>query len=359
MKNSLRKSLSLFEPLALALIFTTSCGQLMGNLRRDLDDSEPYMAASEPVTGGRWTEKGFLNEEMPDGGYGRTPYASIGHSEREPASAPSSGFSGSQSWISPDAQEASRRDIYRSAETGEAPAVSFSNTPDLEPSVKRKYKNGNRASRADFVDESQNEGSLWASDGQTNYYFTKNKIRSVGDIISLAVEPDLATDVVREVTRTLSPKEKTAELNLAQDRIRAKYLGQPSPDLANPVIAKKEADKDTVPTNAASPERAPVSEGQKSEKKPEVDEDKIPIATAADMDLTKTLEIKAGDVMMGEIVERYPNVNYKIRALKKIPYKKGSPRLITLIGVVKGTDITEEDTTSSGKLYEYRLEAIR
>ena len=61
---------------------------------------------------------------------------------------------------------------------------------------------------------------------------------------------------------------------------------------------------------------------------------------------------------MSEIVERYPNGNYKIRGTKRIPYRNGA-RMVNLIGIVRGTDITEEDTIASGKLYEYRLEVIR
>ena len=61
---------------------------------------------------------------------------------------------------------------------------------------------------------------------------------------------------------------------------------------------------------------------------------------------------------IAEIVERYPNGNYKVRGSKKVKYRGGS-RLITMVGVVKGTDIAEDDTVNSGKLYEYRPEVLR
>ena len=96
----------------------------------------------------------------------------------------------------------------------------MSNTPNLDPPTKRMYKNGMRATRADFVDESQNEGSLWASDGQTNYYFTKNKVRGVGDILTVTMEADMVNDVSTEVKRTLSPKEQDYELAAAQERLQ-------------------------------------------------------------------------------------------------------------------------------------------
>jgi flagellar basal body L-ring protein FlgH len=89
------------------------------------------------------------------------------------------------------------------------------------------------------------------------------------------------------------------------------------------------------------------------------DEPEIPQATPADVDVGKSLEVKATDVLMGEIIERYPNGNYKIRATKKVPYKGGAPRMVTVTGVVKGTDISEEDMVGSGKLYEYRVDVAR
>jgi flagellar basal body L-ring protein FlgH len=34
------------------------------------------------------------------------------------------------------------------------------------------------------------------------------------------------------------------------------------------------------------------------------------------------------------------------------------PKLITVTGVIKGDDISEEGAISSGKLYEYRIDSI-
>ena len=174
--------------------------------------------------------------------------------------------------------------------------------PVMEPNVRRQYKNGSRATRADFVDESQNEGSLWASDGQTNYYFTKNKIRGIGDILTINVEPDLVRDITTEARRTLSPKEREYELAAAQERIRAKTLGLPSPDGDS---------KDQVASSAAAPQRGPAgangaqpaAAAQNGQPAPDID---IPAATYADVDVGKSLAIKAGDTMMGEITRALP-----------------------------------------------------
>lgn len=332
---------------AILLLELCACSKFMGGLRRDLDDGENN---GPPTTGGLYPEHGFLSQDMSEGGPYADRYSSIGHSERNPASVGSTDPD-QQSWISPDQAAANRRDAYRGIEPSDDPETadsSFSSNPNLAPPVQRQYKNGARATRADFVDDSQNEGSLWASGGQTNYYFTKNKVRSVGDIVTLKIEKDLFDNIATEVRRGLTPGERDREIAVAQERLNH--------DAAAP------AKDDALASSAAAPDRAPASDGSangnggqaKSAAPSEPRE-----AVATDIDVSKSLAIKVDDTMMAEIVERYPNGNYKIRATKRIPYKNGSPRLMSLVGIARGSDIGDDDTVGSGKLYEYRVEALR
>lgn len=326
----------------LSLLAMTGCGTLMGGLRRDLDDSVPEPAP--PVFGGKFNQ-GFLSESMPEQGeYDR--YSAVGHSERAPASTSYGGPLEGNSWVDPNAADDNRRDIWRGAEdnTDRGPA-NFSNTPSMRPAVKRQYKNGMRATRADFVDESPNEGSLWASDGQTNYYFTKNKVRGIGDILTVNLEQDIVRDMTLEIRRRLTGGEVSRELMSAQERIRAKAMGQA-------VASSTTATGDRAPASAEAPAEEKPAATASSDKE-------IPVATEADIDLTKSVELKAGDTMLAEILERYPNGNYKVRGTKRIPYKNGAPRLMTMMGIVRGADVTEDDKLDSGKLYEYRLDATR
>ncbi len=313
-----------------ALLLLTACSQIMGNLRRDLND-EQY--DSGPTMGGRWSEAGFLDDEYQE------------PSGRSPASDSAGGAGGRRSWVSSADQDANQRDRYRGVtEEGEEQEPSFSNTPNMAPPVKRLYKNGNRATRADFVDESNNEGSLWASDGQTNYYFTKNKVRGLGDIITIASDAALVKDTAVEIARVMTPDERDEEIELAQARIN-------NPP---PVTGDK---KDQIASSAAAADRAPAGENAEKDKDKKSDKDSKK-ATWADVDLTQAMEFKAGDPFMAEIVQRYPNGNYKVRGVKKVRYRNGY-RLINLVGVVKGSDITEDDQVPAGKLYEYRLQANR
>ncbi|OFZ52878.1 MAG: hypothetical protein A2428_01510 [Bdellovibrionales bacterium RIFOXYC1_FULL_54_43] len=331
-------------------ILISGCAKLMGNMRRDLDDGEQEYSA--PVIGGRWAERGFLAESMPEAGSNDEYYAAVGHSERGPASTGyGDGISG-RSWVA-ERYDESRRDLYRENGHQEDGMVSSSNTPNLDPPVKRIYKNGSRATRSDFIDESQNEGSLWAPDGQTNYFFTKNKVRGMGDIVTITIEADLIRDIGLEVRRTLTPREKENELMIAQEKIRAKILGKDS---------EKKDGNDSLATSSSAPSREPAADKKKGNTGPNTsfeDEPAIPTATLVDVDIAKALELKPNDTMMAEIIERYPNGNYKVRGTKKVLYKNGYPRLVTLVGVARGQDISEEDLVTSGKLYEYRLEAIR
>jgi flagellar basal body L-ring protein FlgH len=315
----------------------SGCSELMGVLRPDFSDTT-QAEQSKPTVGGRWSERGFLNDDMPVGGSG---YNNVGHSERAPASGPASYNAAyhDDSWVDRDRASANRRDQSRGAE-GEGPegadGQAYANTPNQPPATKRQYKNGTRATSADFVDESQNEGSLWGSDGQTNYYFTKNKVRGVGDIITITMEDGLLKDAGTEVKHTLTDNEKEAEIALAQNRANARAGGDKNKDAVSSSQAAPAADG-----TAATPAGGNAQ------------------VTPADIDIAKSLELKPGDAMMAEIVERYPNGNYKISGSKRVNYKNGSPRLLNLVGVVRGPDIGDDDTVASGKLYEYRLEAIR
>lgn len=298
------------------MVFVSACS----GLRRDW--REDAQLASGPTVGGRWSERGMLDDD----GLGRSP-------------AGDGALRVGGNWVNEQSEESYRRDLYRGRdvaanadESGQLP--SYQKSPNLIPQSRNLYKNGMRATRADFRDEDSNEGSLWASGGQTNYYFTKNKIRAIGDILTIQLDDSMVKDVGSEIKRTLSKEEYEAELMLAQERLKAQALGPT--------------------TEGAAGNRAPAGENTTEQKEVEVRE-----ATAADVNVLPQVELKKDDTIMAEIIERYPNGNYKIRGTKRVNYKTGTPRLVQVIAIAKSSDINEDDTISSGKLYEYRLEAVR
>ena len=81
--------------------------------------------------------------------------------------------------------------------------------------------------------------------------------------------------------------------------------------------------------------------------------------TDADIDLSRSVDFKAGDKVMAEVVERYPNGNYRVRGHKRIAYRDGY-KMVSVSAIAKGSDISEDgDLVSSSKLYEYRVEVER
>ena len=328
--KSVRATLAVFA----AVVLFAGCSKLIGNLRHDLDDSQAY---DPPVSGGSFPEGGFLDDES-SGSDSR-----LGHYDRRIASAID------------DPQMTGAEALEDGAVGYMGGSRAMANLQGAEGRVRgagatanrflKKFKTGSRATKADFVDESTTEGSLWASDGQTNYYFTKNKIRGVGDLVTITVEDMLLKDVHREVMRTLSPKEKELEMASAKERVRSKHMG-----------GEGDASKDSVTGSQAAPARAPAL--VKPAANSAYGDPENPKVTAADIDLSKSLELKAGDTIMAEIVERYPNGNYKLRANKRVPYRN-TVRNLSMVAVAKGTEISEDDKIGSGKLFEYRLEVMQ
>ena len=318
--------------IAISLLFTfTGCASLFGNLRPDFDDGY----GQEPTTGGRFSEGGQLSNG----------YYSDG---RDPASENQSGKMGGQgSWMNDENDNRARQFNTRSPNNMNGDErLAYSNSPSVNSAQKRLYKNGERATKSDFIDDAKNDGSLWTSDGQTNYYLTKNRVHTVGDILTITADENLVRDMSNELKRTLTPEERDLEMAYTQESMRRKAMGLP--DLTPGAPA---AGGDQVASTAASADRAPASQLEKKDVE-------IPQASWADVDLKKAIEFKAGDAFMGEVIERYPNGNYKVKGVKRVRYRNGY-RMIHMTAIAKNADIAEDDTIPAGKLYEYRLEALR
>ena len=113
-----------FSLLVLAglLAISGGCAKLVGNLMRDLqdyDDYEPSYSSQQATVGGRWSERGFLDESMPEAGPYSDRYAVVGHQERGLASATSRGPDTSgQSWVTDEQRDSNQRDFSRNLENG-------------------------------------------------------------------------------------------------------------------------------------------------------------------------------------------------------------------------------------------------
>lgn len=319
----------LYVLIVLLAIAVTSCSKMFG-VRKDFDDSGRFGATS----GGVWPERQMLSNQDLDSQSVYDDYGMVGHNERP---SPSSYRNNRHSWANPNSD-----DQYQPGENEIRDQAAAAQARMNQGG--QKFKNGVRASRADFWDESQNEGSLWASNGQTNYFFTKNSVKGVGDIISINLQDRFISDIAAELKRNLTEDEMDIEVSGIQKKADAKMASASSADdkKAGAAASPPPAEGDRSPANAAKETMDPAVEmGQRK-------------AGPQDVDLTKKIGLNAGETVMAEIMERYPSGNYKIRGTKRFNFN-GTPQLLTFVGIARPIDINEQDTMDSGKLYEYRL----
>ncbi len=323
--------------LVLAIVCLSSCGGLMGAFRKDSDEQSVD----------------YGDDEVRAESGKRADTANAGRGE----------VGGQRRQETVD-QPHEKLDWKRTR--GGAPRVqqsepSTADTPVYLPRVQRLYTTASRATRNDFIDQSQDEGSLWASVGQTNYFFTKNRVRGPGDLVTVILDDDLYREILAETKESLTYPEREVELNLAQETLTAKFIAERLGQKRDEVITSSAATEG--PSAASASPKAPSPGGAESAQKQPKSEltqelaKLAPRARSSDVDLAKSLDLKVGDPLIGEIIERFPNGNYRIRAVKKIAYKNGAQRSVSVVGIVKNSDISDEnDGVHSGRLYEHRVE---
>ncbi|MBI3558484.1 MAG: flagellar basal body L-ring protein FlgH [Deltaproteobacteria bacterium] len=167
-----------------------------------------------------------------------------------------------------------------------------------------------RVTAAEFMaDNSKNENSLWAEDGQSNYLFARNKLKAAGDLVTVMIEDGLRKDMVDSVKRILPPEYRDQDIRV--------------PGLT------KDAPADRSIAGAAT---AP------------------PAADAGDA--------AASDLLTAEVLERYPNGNVRLRGIKRVPFKR-QVRNIEVVAIVKGADISETDVVKSSKFFDQHVELYK
>ncbi|CAM6054226.1 unnamed protein product [Sphagnum tenellum] len=165
----------------------------------------------------------FFNNLRPDGDDGNSSASS--DSSEDLSNEYGENTQGNNSETSADHRPQQRQEYLSESRTERKPAESLDSSssygPSYGPSGDLSSPPRRRTTREDFVDKSQEEGSLWASGGQTNYYFTKNKVRSPGDIVTVKLENDLYKNIISEIKKTLTSPERNRELFDARERLRA------------------------------------------------------------------------------------------------------------------------------------------
>ena len=193
------------------------------------------------------------------------------------------------------------------------------------------YARGDRATKVDFYDNTPNDGSLWANENDANYFFTKGKVRTTGDIISVKLEDSMIKQFAEEIKKTLTPAEQEVEMALYRK---------------NDAAAKDDQDLKAY--------RNVASEDLKTSDAEEVKGRMEKAVRWSQVDLAKVIGFTPNEELRAEIIDRYQNGNYKIRAVKRVLYR-GTSKLVSMVGVAPATDFDEKDLIASGKLYEYKI----
>lgn len=194
---------------------------------------------------------------------------------------------------------------------------------------------GERVTKSDFYDTTPSDGSLCANENDGNYFFTKGKVRSMGDIISVKLEDALVKQFAEEIKKTLSPAEQEVEMALYTK---------------NSDAAKNDYDLKAY--------RNVASDDLKSAEAADVKNKMEKAVRWSQVDLSKAVGLAPNEELRAEIIDRYQNGNYKIRAVKRVLYR-GSSKMVSLVAVAPASDFDEKDLINSGKLYEYKIKVAR
>ena len=177
------------------------------------------------------------------------------------------------------------------------------------PGVRRNYKANltERYSVDDLADNSSS-GSLWASGGQDNFLFSKNKTKKNGDIVILQVMGKLKNEITAELKRSFPSRPKKKKKKSKDGKAGAK-----------------------AETAAAAAE---------------------PKETAG-ADPSKVYD-KVSSVIVEEVNKDY----LLIRGTKEVLYKRRK-HLIEIQSLVNQKDIGDDDTVASNRAIERSIQVLR
>lgn len=206
---------------------------------------------------------------------------------------------------------------------------------------------GGRTTKKDLWDNKPADGSLWFGQNDVNFFFTKSKARNLGDIVSIKIQDNLIRQVADEMKRSLTPAEQKIEMALL---LKGEAPG---------VVA---AAKDGAPAAAAGAAARGVASVTQEDLQDSAAEDELSKIQKAvkwsQVDLSKEISLKPDEEVRAEVIDRYPNGNFKLRATRSI-FFRGRQKLVSIVGIAPATDFDDQDQIPSGKLYEYQVRLNR
>jgi flagellar basal body L-ring protein FlgH len=171
-----------------------------------------------------------------------------------------------------------------------------------------------------------NEGSLWNPDAQDGFYFTKNLLFKIGDVVVVKIEPEVNQSLNFEI---------------------AGLLGRTS---VGQVVA------DEAGRKVASEVEKKVSQAVGSEAVGAA------VGAAAGAQATSAIDPNVRYVDISDIpvriIETLPRNSYRVEGARRI-YIKNAPYQIKLTGVLRDEDIGPQRMVASSRLFESKMELTK
>jgi flagellar basal body L-ring protein FlgH len=183
-----------------------------------------------------------------------------------------------------------------------------------------------RATRADFVDSTPGENSLWDGQGQENFLFAQNKQVQPGDLVTVDVEKELKREIQYQLWMTLPPEQ----------RRRRKPASTAEGDKAA-TPAEKEAKAAEAGKSADEKNRDAAEEAAKTN-----------LASAG----------KEDDIVRMEVAENLGNGIVRVVGQKRVIYR-GVARVVEVTALVNNRDLDGKGRVKSSSFLDMKTQVIQ
>ena len=196
-----------------------------------------------------------------------------------------------------------------------ASAARNNSYPGQHPDAPKRY------TRADFVDTSAQENSLWDGGGQGNYLFTHNRRREVGDLLAVEVERELRREIQYSLWLSLPPE----------------FRRRPT---------RKPASEDKAPGFAKTGEDG----------KSQIEQNKDAAEEAAKTDVASNG--KEDDIVRMEVVEHLGNGLVRLVGQKRVIHR-GTPKMVEVSALVNNKDINDQNQLKSSAFLDLQAQVVQ
>ncbi len=211
--------------------------------------------------------------------------------------------------------------------------VTANNVNKYDPPVRREYarkiasfeedagdaeRPERRYKREDFVDRAAHENSLWDGSGQSNYLFTNNRRREVGDLVSVDVERELKREIQYSLWMSLPPEQRRRPRKPASDGKPTKFA--------------------------------------KEDSKTQTEKNKDDAEEAAKKDIASNG--KEDDSVRMEVVEHLGNGLVRLVGNKRVIHK-GVPKNVEVSALVNNRDIDDQNHLKSSSFLDLQTQVVQ